>query len=202
MPCFACTLSNQHALLLAFLQVGHIFSMLPKDDQRTFFTCCKQLHNARSICLQFNSLTICADQRTIITSSSKGSNPFLCFPCGAQLKKLVLVGGRETQLHDDDASLLLQLLQPTQTGARLRVMSVLRNLEEVHFKVRLVWWVTGTASLYQGDWRQKLSSKNYADSEDTPHINSGKEVTSNQGTMYPHHQEKQQKEVSEDQKGY
>ncbi|KAF5834145.1 hypothetical protein DUNSADRAFT_9264 [Dunaliella salina] len=112
--------------------VGYIFSMLPRGqdqraDRRALFTCCKTLHGAKSIHAQFSELTIYAHQLHI-----SRSNPFLCFPSGARLRKMVL----ESLLMERapySGHLLAQFLQPTNADAQLKVMSALKDLEEIHF---------------------------------------------------------------------
>eukprot|EP00983_Pelagomonas_calceolata_P009931 322026-Pelagomonas_calceolata.AAC.2 len=84
-------------------------------------------------------LTIPAEQlHSSSSSSSSSSNPFLCFPRNARLKKLVLKGGHRMRSALDPGNALVQFLQPARTEARLRVMSVLHDLEEVHFEVGLL----------------------------------------------------------------
>mmetsp|Transcript_25696 Transcript_25696/g.69713 ORF Transcript_25696/g.69713 Transcript_25696/m.69713 type:complete len:558 (-) Transcript_25696:353-2026(-) len=118
--------------------VGYIYSFLPKKggqdsgQRRAFISCCKQVHNACR--KQFSMLTIPAKQLRSSSSSSNSSNPFLCFPHNAQLKKLVLRGGHRMRSTLDPGNALVQFLQPARTEACLRVMSVLHDLEEVHFE--------------------------------------------------------------------
>ncbi|KAF5840575.1 hypothetical protein DUNSADRAFT_16238, partial [Dunaliella salina] len=118
--------------------LGHIFSMLkPRGGhcQRAFFSCCKTLRTSHAVHAQFSTLTISTGQlQPGRDTSQQSSNPFLCFPRGAHLKKLVL---QEDQgaWAPDAGNLLLRLLQPTSTNAAyLRVVSVLQDVEEIEIE--------------------------------------------------------------------
>uniref|UniRef100_A0A7S3VQ53 F-box domain-containing protein n=1 Tax=Dunaliella tertiolecta TaxID=3047 RepID=A0A7S3VQ53_DUNTE len=132
--------------------LGHIFSMLEtceedgRDCRRSFLSCCKTLRASKSIHSQFSTLTISADQLSRSSSSSSSasqhsSNPFLCFPRGAQLKTLVLQEG-EGDSAPNAGNQLLKLLQPMSSDAHLRVVAVLRDLEEIQIEVGWTWRIT------------------------------------------------------------